>query len=641
MLVVESRKGESVDRTTYNLSGLVLEAGPQPGFEGFISTPDMTAQTCAYPAGFTVDITQSSIALQDNVDGYGTEFTGTISGQVYGYVDTMENTQYRLGFKIEEGLIKTTSQLGFKLYDSNNNEINLGSMMFAGSEMPADGYIAISAGSTNTEVDPEDIKSIVAEYVDYTDTEAVKFITVTYTTNLTKGGGGRVTLSPSTLGAEVQGLPVNSQRGVAVSSDAISGEIFPTNSNVSYQYSDDEPINPSYELCLDVAVDGIENLSNIKIKTSDKDGNFDVLGTSTVFITEAVSSVRIGVADSNGLLKVEYVESGETHTEVYSLSNLTRRKGFVFKNPKTIYDTISGTNPFDAEVGDSGVVNEKTVMHSKAVVNENGTLAYEMSIEGRTGLALDIGGQNTVNKTLFLELTDEFNELNPGMNNYTFIVGNPPPVAYGGITGNVVEIPKTAWNGSRVNMTLSNSTAMTSVRVVIDAEGETLADDIVAPGEDYVSTDITIPTGFTGTVYKFPGGSIRDFNNEAVEVDSVYRIKLLTGEIGSDNKITLPIDPSLVEIQSGAGGYFYTSLWIMDYDGNYYTTSGRVDIADAGFPAITFTVPEGVFNVSDPSRAGIVTFSGRVEQYQGNNSVSSRLSNWLFEGSGYFTKPSA
>lgn len=187
VFVVEARKDASVVRTTYDLSGLVLEAEPQPGFEGFISTPDMTAQTCAYPGAQTVDVTQSSIALQDNVDGYGEEFTGTISGQVYGYVDALENTQYRLGFKIEEGLIKTTSQLGFKLYDANNNEINLGNMMFAGSEMPANGYIAISAGSTNTDVNPEDIKSIVAEYVDYTDTEDVKFITVTYTTNLTKG----------------------------------------------------------------------------------------------------------------------------------------------------------------------------------------------------------------------------------------------------------------------------------------------------------------------------------------------------------------------------------------------------------------------------------------------------------------------
>ena len=187
VFVVEARKDASVVRTTYDLSGLVLEAEPQPGFEGFISTPDMTAQTCAYPGAQTVDVTQSSIALQDNVDGYGEEFTGTISGQVYGYVDALENTQYRLGFRIEEGLIKTTSQLGFKLYDANNNEINLGNMMFAGSEMPANGYIAISAGSTNTDVNPEDIKSIVAEYVDYTDTEDVKFITVTYTTNLTKG----------------------------------------------------------------------------------------------------------------------------------------------------------------------------------------------------------------------------------------------------------------------------------------------------------------------------------------------------------------------------------------------------------------------------------------------------------------------
>lgn len=187
VFVVEARKDASVVRTTYDLSGLVLEAEPQPGFEGFISTPDMTAQTCAYPGNQTVDVTQSSITIQDNVNGYGEEFTGTISGQVYGYVDTLENTQYRLGFKIEEGLIKETSQIEFKLYDANNNEINLGSMMFAGSEMPANGYIAISAGSTNTEIDPEDIKNIVAEYVDYTDTEDVKFITVTYTTNLTKG----------------------------------------------------------------------------------------------------------------------------------------------------------------------------------------------------------------------------------------------------------------------------------------------------------------------------------------------------------------------------------------------------------------------------------------------------------------------
>lgn len=450
-----------------------------------------------------------------------------------------------------------------------------------------------------------------------------------------------MTLSPSTLGAEVQGLPVNSQRGVAISSDAISGEIFPINSNVSYPFSDDTPVNPSYELCLDVAVDGIENLSNIKIKTSDENGNFDVVGSNTVNITEAVSSVRIGVAGSNGLLKVEYDEGGVSHSEVYSLSNLTRRKGFVFKNPKSIYNTLSGTNPFDAEVGESGVVNENTVMHSKATVNANGAISYEMSIEGKTGLALDLAGQSTVDKTLFLELTDEFNELNPGMNSYTFIVGTPPPVATGGITGNVVKIPKKAWNGSRVNMTLSNGTAMTTVSVVINAEGEKLADDIVAPGEDYVSTDITIPTGFTGTVYKFPGETIRDFNNESVEVDSVYRVKLLTGEIGADNKITLPIDSSLVEIPSGSDGYFDTSLWIMDYDGHYYTTHGSVDVSDNGFPAITFTVPEGVFNVSDPSRAGIVTFSGRVEQFLRSDNVGSRLSNWLFEGSGYFTKPSA
>ena len=189
VFVVEARKDASVVRTTYDLSGLVLEAEPQPGFEGFISTPDMTAQTCAYPASQTVDITQSSITLQDNVNGYGTEFTGTISGQVYGYVDMNEETQYRLGFKVNEELFVngSTSQLGFRLYDANNDEINLGSMMFSGSEIPADGYIAISAGSTNTLVDPENIKSIVAEYVDFSDESDIKEITVSYATNLTKG----------------------------------------------------------------------------------------------------------------------------------------------------------------------------------------------------------------------------------------------------------------------------------------------------------------------------------------------------------------------------------------------------------------------------------------------------------------------
>lgn len=156
--------------------------------DSLVTTPNMVAQTCAYPAQQTVTVTQSSIALQDNVNGYGEEFTGTISGQVHGYVDPNEETQYRIGFKLNEELIKSTSQIEFKLYDANNNEINLGSMMFSGSEIPANGYIAISVGSTNIgPADPEDIKSIVAEYVDFTDSEDVKFITVTYTTNLTKG----------------------------------------------------------------------------------------------------------------------------------------------------------------------------------------------------------------------------------------------------------------------------------------------------------------------------------------------------------------------------------------------------------------------------------------------------------------------